>query len=318
MNLRHVVYSIFLMAVSTAQAAGVDPTQLAIIGGTSPNPATSEGYFTVRNRLDRDILCDLRVTGVISGRDPSGLILTATQDSQPLTGMRLGAQRERELRFNFEPAVVAMRRQWNDPNAKLTSVDRAFSYFNCTVVEAPAGGNTSPAIAFDKPYLIVNGHSGKCLNLEVKRLGVDGYRDGGTVFQYGCPFGPTPWTNNHWMFSPVESASGTRPLTVMIKSAYSLKCLDLFTNNGGSADGERVQQFDCFAGRTSEINRNWMLVPADNGSYYIKSAWSNKCLDVSSSDPSRDGFADGGRVHQWECGSRPYRANQLWRLIPAG
>lgn len=318
MNLRRVLYSVCLLVIPAAHAAGIDPAQLAIIGGTSPNPSTSEGYFTVYNRLDNDILCDLRVTGVISGRDPSGLILTATQDSQPLTGMRLRAKHERELRFSFAPAVEAMRRQWNDLNAKLTSVDRAFSYFSCTIDGAPAGNNNVPQVLFDKPYLIVNQHSKKCLNLEVKWLGVDGYRDGTTVFQYSCPYGPTPWTNNHWNFVAVESATSTRPATVMIKSAYSLKCLDLYTNNGGSADGEGVQQFDCFAGRTSEVNRNWMLVPAGDGAYYIKSAWSNKCLDVSSSDPTRDGFADGGRVHQWECGSRPYRANQLWRLVPAG
>lgn len=303
-----------MLVVSTGAAAEISRDQLAVIGGTSPNPRTSEGYFTVYNRMDQDVICDLRVTGVISGRDSTGLVLTATQDSQPLQAMRLRSKAERQLRFSFESAVLALRRQWGDPNAKLTSVDRDFSYFKCEV--EGESGRDAGGIGGAQRYMLVNQHSQKCLNLEVTRLGQDGFVDGAQIFQYECPTARSAWTNSYWYLRTANTGGSIVGKEYMIQSVYSGKCLDLYTNDGGYTDGGLVQQFDCTMGRTSDVNRNWKLEPAGGGLYFIKSSWSDKCLDVSVNDPVRDGFNNKARVQQWECGSRTYRANQMWRLVP--
>jgi hypothetical protein len=181
--------------------------------------------------------------------------------------------------------------------------------YDCQEVENP-GATNSPR---EGTYRLVSLHSGKCLNLKVQNLNQDGYSNGTRVFQYDCPISSAEWKNSDWQLKQVDEQQ------YYLASAYSGKCLDLYVERGGYNDGDLVQQFDCFAGRSSEQNRNWLFKPTEiPGVYYVISAWSGKCLDVSSSNPATDGFQNRGKVHQWTCDARPYRNNQLWRLEAVG
>ena len=159
--------------------------------------------------------------------------------------------------------------------------------------------------------MLVNQHSGKCLNLEVPVLNRTGFENGARVFQFDCPsLGEKLWTNSLWNIRR-DAARQYR-----IESKYSGKCLDLYTGDGGLNNGDRVQQYDCYVGRSSILNRNWLFIATDKpGIYAIQSAFSGKCLDVSAHNPASDGFRNKDKVQQWQCDARDYRANQMWRLI---
>ncbi len=158
-------------------------------------------------------------------------------------------------------------------------------------------------------YVLINQHSGKCLNLNVAVLDQTGFDNFEKIQQYDCPEANAPaWPNSFWELKK-EGEQQYR-----LESSYSHKCVDLDTGRGGRNNGDKIQQYDCLQ-RTEMRNRNWYFVSSGTPDvYFLESAWSGKCLETSVSNPATDGFANSQGLQQWQCRVRPYQKNQLWRL----
>lgn len=300
----------FWMVSNFAQAQSLGALQ--VLGGEYTTPSQSTGHVKLRNTTGQDVTCTVKMTGEVTGFF-NGRPVTASQESPPVQ-IFIRANRDREVIFDFSNFVNESRNRMQDPGAILSSIrPNSLVTQQCTL---GSGGNPEPnpnpgAQVQEGTYKIVNVHSGKCLNLEVTSLNQNGFNNGARVFQYECPNGDGGgWTNSFWN---VRRDNGTQ---YMFESQYSHKCVDLYSLNGGRNNGDPVQQFDCFMERSSTLNRNWMFTPAGDGSFYITSAYSGKCLEVSAPNPSSDGYQNRDRVQQWQCGGRGYNRNQLWRLVP--
>ncbi len=174
-------------------------------------------------------------------------------------------------------------------------------------VTSPSGERFEPE---EGRYLLVNQHSGKCLNLNVTVLNQTGFDNLEKIQQYDCPrTQEEAWTNNFWQLKK----EGDQAYSIV--SSYSDKCVDLDSSRGGKGDGARVQQYDC-TNRQDPGNRNWYFVKTESAdTYYIESAWSGKCLEISVTAPERDGFQNKAPTQQWQCKPRTYDRNQRWKLV---
>lgn len=302
-----------LQLIVASAAFAAEQTPLEVMGGSYPDPAMSEGHVVLRNNGDKSVVCTIKMTGVISGQF-RGTAVKARHESEPAEGFLLEPGQEREQVFKFQRKVQQMRSFWGDAGAILTEIDADSLVARCTYEEAQPTGGSTPGNASspdEGTYMLINQHSGKCLNLEVTALNQNGYDNGRQVFQYDCPQGDGGgWTNSYWRVR--HEGSGQ----VRLESQYSGKCLDLYTLDGGHNNGARVQQFDCYGARSSTLNRNWVFSSAGQpSSYYVQSAFSGKCLELSADRPGIDGYRNRDKVQQWDCGAREYRANQIWSLV---
>jgi len=88
---------------------------------------------------------------------------------------------------------------------------------------------------------------------------------------------------------------------VRIVPAHSSKCFDV--ENGSTADGARIQQWDCWGAGQQSFLARWNS--PDNSWRFIANH-SGKCLDVREA-----GTANGTPLQQWSCGGG---SNQYFRL----
>ncbi len=93
-----------------------------------------------------------------------------------------------------------------------------------------------------------------------------------------------------------------------VVAKHSGKCLDVEGGSNATANGARIQQWDCLGG----ANQQWQLIANGDGSYRILARHSGKALDVIGGvGPSGNGV----KVQQWDYLSG---ANQQWLLTPLG
>jgi RHS repeat-associated protein len=112
-----------------------------------------------------------------------------------------------------------------------------------------------------------------------------------------CPCLPVMWiTPDGKLRAQSPSTSPNGPFTA-VQMAH--KCIDLYTGN--SANGTKVQVWDCLNGDT---NQNWTLYP--DGTVRT----SGKCLDATG-----NGTSNGTLLELWDCNGG---ANQVWQPYNGG
>jgi RHS repeat-associated protein len=116
---------------------------------------------------------------------------------------------------------------------------------------------------------------------------------GGTA----CPCLPVLWTTSDGRLRGLSpSTTPTGPLTA---KTLPNKCVDV--NAGGTADGTKVQLWDCGNGN---VNQNWTLYPDGTVRNF------GKCLDLSGF-----GTTNGTKVQLWTCTGA---TNQVWQPYNGG
>lgn len=106
--------------------------------------------------------------------------------------------------------------------------------------------------------------------------------------------------------APTPSAPTAFSGTFEIVASNSGKCLDV--DGQSTANGARVQQWDCWGG----ANQTWKLTPQSDGTYQILSVNSEKALDVTGGTSAVN---DGDSLEQWDWWDG---ANQKFRIVPSG
>lgn len=109
---------------------------LEVIGSSYTEPATSRGHLTLRNKSSEEVICTVKIKGIIVGTS-GGHVVRARQEADPVIGFVIKPGREADLSFDFSGAVKKMRLTWNDPAAILSEVDE-----NSLVDECKALGST--------------------------------------------------------------------------------------------------------------------------------------------------------------------------------
>jgi hypothetical protein len=118
------LFGISILWMMSSMAARAEAVRLTVTDGTFTIPAESAAVLTMRSTASYDVICNVKVIGVIKGHDPAtGAELTARQSSDSVLGFVLKANRGHERRFDFVKAVQNMRRIWRDPQAVLVEVD---------------------------------------------------------------------------------------------------------------------------------------------------------------------------------------------------
>lgn len=112
---------------------------LTVTDGTSTDPYLHKAYLTLYNTATTDVLCNMKITGIIRGRDQNGAILVARQSSDAVVDFLLRGGRSQERTFDFANSVTRMRLQWRDPNAILSEVDSSSLDGDC---RSPSMGPT--------------------------------------------------------------------------------------------------------------------------------------------------------------------------------
>ncbi|MFC8796616.1 RICIN domain-containing protein [Promicromonospora sp. NPDC057138] len=155
-----------------------------------------------------------------------------------------------------------------------------------TLQAAATDGSQDWTLVEQEPERLVNGNSGKCLD-------VSGFStaDGGKVQQWTCTGG----TNQQWQ---VQAVAGGY---VQIANLNSDRCLDVSASS--TANGGTVQQWACHGG----TNQQWQVQAVAGGNVQVVNRNSGKCLDV-------DAFstANGAKVQQWTCNGG---TNQAWQRV---
>ncbi len=131
--------------------------------------------------------------------------------------------------------------------------------------------------------LIVNVHSGRCMEVGVRKKGAN-------VKQWSCHTAPSQ------VFLLASATEGSN----RIMSVYSRKCIDV--TGAGQYNGANLQQWDCDNGP----NQKFRLERTNDGSFLIRPIHSNKCLEVAGWNRK-----NRGNIQQWDCHGG---ANQQWWL----
>lgn len=94
------------------------------------------------------------------------------------------------------------------------------------------------------------------------------------------------------VFVAVSPASAALPNegTYVIRALNSGRCLDVVA--GSTANGARVQQWDCNGG----LQQAWLLDSLSVGYFRLINVKSGKCMDIRNVST-----ADGAWVQQWDC-----------------
>lgn len=118
------IFGLGMLWALSSTASAAEPVRLTVTDGTFTIPSESAAVLTMRSTASYDVICNVKVVGVIKGHDPvTGAELTARQASDSVLGFVLKANRGHERRFDFVKAVQNMRRTWRDPQAVLVEVD---------------------------------------------------------------------------------------------------------------------------------------------------------------------------------------------------
>jgi Ricin-type beta-trefoil lectin domain-like len=144
-------------------------------------------------------------------------------------------------------------------------------------------------------YTVVNQLSGKALD------DTDlSYANGKIVQQYDRNGG----AQQNWIFVPAGSCNG---FPLQMGAAYTLvnqySSLALDDTNASSANGNRMQQWNCNGGS----QQNWVLQPVNGGGYTVVNQLSGKALENGSNT------YDGAGIEQWPLNGG---SQQSWFLIP--
>jgi hypothetical protein len=98
-----------------------------------------------------------------------------------------------------------------------------------------------------------------------------------------------------------------------VRAAHSGRCLDVSGGSGATANGARIQQWDCLG--LSQSNQLWTFRPTGDGStYYVTALSSGKCLDVAGGTTA---LTNGVELQQWDCLGYG-QSNQRWQLVSTG
>ncbi len=136
----------FLISTLFSTALQAQSNILEVTDGTYTVPSESSAVLTLKSTASYDLICNIKVVGVIRGRDPStGAQLTARQASDSVIGFILKTGRAQERKFNFVSAVKRMKDVWRDPQAVLVEVDPSSLTSDCQswTGSTPNGGTCS-------------------------------------------------------------------------------------------------------------------------------------------------------------------------------
>lgn len=165
------------------------------------------------------------------------------------------------------------------------------------VVNISWGNDVQLAITAGR-YVLVNRHSRKVM--EVAGASID---NGANIRQNTYTGG----THQQWDITPLDHLSGGDWSYFKVAAAHSGKSPDVY--NFSFDLGGNIVQWDN-GGSAGGLNQQWYFEYVEDGWFYIRSRWSNKCVDVAGVSS-----ADGANIHQWD----PLGGyNQMWRLLPAG
>jgi len=158
------------------------------------------------------------------------------------------------------------------------------------VVNITWGADIQPVI--NGTYKLVNRKSGKVLQVS------GGSASLGTNFIQNTYIGAT---YQQWNVTPLDPKSGgdfSYFKISNVNSGLSPDVLNFSLENGGSI----------IAYNYIGVNQQWYLEYASDGWFYIRSKYSNKCMEVANSS-----IVAGANIQQWDkIGS----TNQQWRLLP--
>lgn len=168
-----------------------------------------------------------------------------------------------------------------------------------TVVNITWGEDIQPVI--DGKYFLINRNSGKILEP------ANGATGNGANIQQNTYNGAN---HQQWLVKPINPRNGGDFSYFTIKGATSGKHLDV--TNASFNNGANVIQWEkgTWWDGSQSLNQVWYLEYNEDGWFYIRNRFSNKCLEVSNAITG-----DGANIQQWELDGGK---NQQWRFVPVG
>lgn len=140
--IRNFLWTLFIILAQVTALQAADQGQITVTDGSYTIPSESLAVLTLKNKSSFDLICNVKIVGVIRGKDPeTQASLTGRQASEAIQGFILRAGREQERRFNFVGVVNMLRGIWGDPNAVLVEVDPSSLSSDCSIYSGGASGD---------------------------------------------------------------------------------------------------------------------------------------------------------------------------------